>query len=295
MTIFKGSSFFSNPQFPFYIDRYTLKKKEDIPQHTHDFMELVFVVHGTALHHMSSSSYHIKSGDVFVIEPQVYHSYSGAEHEEAVLFNVLFHPELLRKELEALKQMPSFIKFFYLSPFLRRNASFIAHSFLKEHQKLQMEQHFSLIHEEFSKKKAGYELIIKTRLIETLVRLSRFYQENTLTSSEVLSVEQWMQSICHYIEHNHQQTMTLKQMSDLCGMSISSFTTKFKQRTGQSFIDYKHVIQIKQACILLKETNEKILYIALEVGFNDISFFNKVFRQHMKVTPKEYRKLHARD
>ncbi|WP_177186674.1 AraC family transcriptional regulator [Paenibacillus sp. CF384] len=296
MTVFRGENYFHQENFPFHIDRYTIQKGEHIPSHTHDFVELVFVVEGSALHEMSGHTYQLVAGDVFVLEPNVYHSYTCSPDKETIVYNVLFEASFLQREMEVLQQMPSFVNFFYLVPFLRKTQSFVPYHSLQPSQKLQIQSHLQIIYDEFRQRREGYQLIIKTRWIECLVWLSRFHHENRKTLQPVaVSDKEWMDSIVNFVELHYYQPLTLQQLSQLCGMSVSSFTAKFKETTGLSLLDYKHAVQIRHAVNLLETTDNKVLNIALDVGFNDVSFFNRMFRKHTGQTPGEYRRrLHAR-
>ncbi|RAP77649.1 AraC family transcriptional regulator [Paenibacillus montanisoli] len=291
MTIYKGANFFQQNDFPFHIHRYTIQKGEHIPSHTHDFVELVFVLEGSAIHEMTGHTYKLSAGDVFVLEPQVYHSYTCSQEQEVTVYNVLFDASFLQREMEVLQQMPSFVNFFYLVPFLRKSQSFVPFHPLQPSQKLQIQSHLQTIYDEYRQRREGYQLVIKTRWIECLVWLSRFHHENRKSmQSSAVSDKEWMDSIIHFVETHYYQPLTLQQLSQLCGMSISSFTAKFKETTGLSLLDYKHMVQIRHAAQLLRTSNSKVLDIALEVGFNDVSFFNRMFRKHIGQTPKEYRR-----
>ncbi|WP_219838214.1 AraC family transcriptional regulator [Paenibacillus sp. R14(2021)] len=290
MTVFKGDMFFKQEDFPFFIDRYTIKRGEYIPSHTHDFIELVFVVEGSAEHDMSGHTYQLAAGDVFVLEPNVYHSYRCAPEKDTVVYNVLFEAAFLQREMDVLQQLPSFVNFFYLLPFLRKSHSFVPYHPLLPVQKLQIQSHLAAIYEEFTERRDGYQLLIKTRLIECLVWLSRYHQENReAVKQPSVSERAWMDSIIHFVERHYHQPLTLQQLSQLSGMSVSSFTAKFKEAAGMSLLDYKHTVQIRHASTLLLSTDKKVLDIALETGFGDVSFFNRVFRKHTGLTPREYR------
>jgi AraC-like DNA-binding protein/quercetin dioxygenase-like cupin family protein len=290
LSTFKGESFFLDASFPFFIHRYRIGKGQAIPTHTHDFLEFVYVVEGDALHEVADHRYALSAGDVFVLEPQTYHSYNATETKDTVVYNILFEKKLLQKEFGALLQMPSFINFFYLAPFLRKNASFVPYISLKEHQRMQLETHLNKIVSEFTEQPIGYQLVIKTRWIECLVLLSRFHEENENKYESALGHEEWMESILHFVGQHYRQPLSLSQLSRTCGMSVASFTNKFKKATGMSFVDYKHSLQIRHACELLKDHRNKILYAAYGAGFQDVSFFNRVFRKHMGMTPREFRK-----
>ena len=79
-------------------------------------------------------------------------------------------------------------------------------------------------------------------------------------------------------------------MSQLCGMSLSAFKTAFKQYTGQTFIAFRNDIRMQVGKKLVGQTDEKVFSIAQMVGFSDLSFFNKLFKQHVGMSPGDYRK-----
>lgn len=289
MTIFTGEQFFRDTRYPFHIELYTIGKDEQVPSHTHDFVELVLVVSGSAEHEVADKPYTLQAGDVFVIEPNIYHSFAGNGFSEAKVYNVLFDAAFLRKELDSLLMMSSFVRFFYLLPFLRRNTSFVPYQFLSEDEKASIEMQLRGIEEEYTQARDGWELLVKTRLIETLVWLSRYFKASPPLPEPDVSDQAWIASVCHFIEQHFRQNLTLPQLCQLCGMSVSAFTAKFKEATGRTTMDYKHEVQIRHACRLLASTDRKIADIALDSGFNDISFFNKIFRKHCGMSPKEYR------
>ena len=289
MSVSSKASFFRDPLFPFHIDRYTIGRGESIPSHTHEFIELVYVLKGHARHEMAGHGYVLNSGDIFVLEPNVYHSYHGAEDEDTIVYNVLFDSDLLRRELEVLLQMTHFVHFFYFLPFLRKNASFVPHQSLDEAQKRNIEGHLQAILDEYQEQREGYRLVVKTRWIECLVWLSRYLQPQAAHSPAVSNDRERIEPARQFIEQHYRQNIALAQISRICGMSVSSFTAQFKEAVGKSFLDYKQELQIRHACELLAETDRKVLDIAYEAGFNDISFFNKTFRKHMGISPREYR------
>lgn len=290
MTMFKGSEYFSEAAFPFHIDKYTIARDQPIPSHTHDFVELVYVLEGSAQHEMAGLTYILHPGDVFVIEPNVYHSFRGASHVDCVVYNVLFERRLLDHELHALREIPAFLDFFYLAPFLRKTGFAAFHPYFKisRHQRPQFEQHLDTLLYESTIKETGYQLIVKTRLIECMVHLSRFFIAKTRTAEP--TEDQWIRSITSMLEQYYAQPFTLQQLSRFCGLSISSFTAKFKAHTGKTVIEYKHDLQIREACRLLSDTNRSLLEISQAAGFDDLSFFYRVFRKKHGMTPAQYRR-----
>lgn len=78
-----------------------------------------------------------------MIEPDEEHAYRAGHAHLPVVYNVLFQPELLRRELEPLADVASFVDFFYLEPFLRKTVRFQGNLRLKPYEQIEME---SLLH-----------------------------------------------------------------------------------------------------------------------------------------------------
>ena len=73
------------------------------------------------------------------------------------------------------------------------------------------------------------------------------------------------------------------------GLTLSYFSTSIKKAIGQTPLEVITQIIIMDAKALIKGTNQEIKNIAIELGFNNLSFFNRFFRQHVGMTPQEYR------
>lgn len=93
-----------------------------------------------------------------------------------------------------------------------------------------------------------------------------------------------------YIREHPKEMIGMKQMADLCHLSSGYFSRLFKAELGENFTDYVNRIKIDMAKELLRETDYNITIIALELGFQDASYFVKVFRRYQSSAPTEYRK-----
>ena len=72
-------------------------------------------------------------------------------------------------------------------------------------------------------------------------------------------------------------------------MHPSYLCRAFKHYTGRTIMDYLNLRRIQSAMIQLRSTQDKIIQIALECGFNDLAYFNRRFRAVTSMTPTEYR------
>ncbi|RKN80688.1 AraC family transcriptional regulator [Paenibacillus ginsengarvi] len=292
LTRFSNDAFLESPDFPFHLALYEFKRGESVAPHSHEFIEFVYVYGGTGTHEYRGIGYPIREGDVFVIEPGAEHAYrAGSDKQPLEVYNILVAPALLRHEMEALFRVSSFVDFFYVEPFLRESAQFQSRLTLTPQHRIEMKLLIERIGEEYREKKPGYRILVKTRLIEMLVFLSRCYSgllHKPMTSNA--GEESLMRRIAEFIELHHASPLTLAQMSQMCDMSQSAFTLKFKQHIGKSFLEYRNDIRLETAKKLLASTDYTILRVSQEVGFDDLSFFNKLFKQAEGVTPGQFRR-----
>ena len=83
--------------------------------------------------------------------------------------------------------------------------------------------------------------------------------------------------------------MRLKDAAEIINMSVTAFSRFFKKSTGKTFISYVNAIRIGWACKLLIESDMNVAQISYEVGFNNLSNFNRRFYERHHFNPREYR------
>lgn len=95
--------------------------------------------------------------------------------------------------------------------------------------------------------------------------------------------------IMHYVEQNYKRRITLEDIGQIVGMSASSVSRYFKKRTGHRFWDYLNNFRIDQVTRQMMESNQPISSICYACGFNNLSNFNRVFKERTGETPRQYR------
>lgn len=96
--------------------------------------------------------------------------------------------------------------------------------------------------------------------------------------------------IIDYIEKNSVEDLRLSHLSSLAGCSPSHFSRLFSQEIGMPVSEFINRSRIRKACLLLRRDDLSITEIAFDVGYNNVSFFNRYFRRLMGMTPREYRR-----
>lgn len=98
--------------------------------------------------------------------------------------------------------------------------------------------------------------------------------------------------IYQYIIEHFDRDISLKEISSVANLSPSPFCRYFKSRANKSFSKFLIEIRIGQACKLLTETKKPVTEICYEIGFNNLSHFNKQFKIITGSSPLQYRKYH---
>jgi len=107
-------------------------------------------------------------------------------------------------------------------------------------------------------------------------------------TSDGNSIEQAVQ----YINGHYASPISLDEIARRFLMSRALFTRKFREHTGQSFLEFLHARRLEHACQLLMETDWTAVMIARYVGLGSAAYFHRLFMREMQVSPMQYRILH---
>jgi len=93
-----------------------------------------------------------------------------------------------------------------------------------------------------------------------------------------------------FIWENYTRKISLKEIADASGLSAPYFSTIFKNEMGENLSNYLNRLRVEKALVMLGETDSPINEISAACGFEDQSWFSKVFKSYTGISPYEYRK-----
>ena len=99
-----------------------------------------------------------------------------------------------------------------------------------------------------------------------------------------------MKRLLEYMEEHYGERITVEDGAQLCFYSNSHFMKYFKQYMGVPFTQYLNEFRLEKAAGMLLTTTEPVTAVAQRCGFDNISYFNRLFRRKYGKTPGEYRK-----
>lgn len=94
---------------------------------------------------------------------------------------------------------------------------------------------------------------------------------------------------CDYITENCHRNISLEEVAQTVHLSHFYFSRLFKQEKGYNFVDFITKVRVDRAKVMLQDPDYTVVQIAAEVGYQDASYFCRVFRHTMDMTPKQYR------
>lgn len=254
-----------------------------VTRHFHDTYELYYLVEGERYYFIDKETYLVKQGDVVLVKPNQIHKTSLAEHS--------YHNRILLQ-----------IRSDMLDPFLQANglntleALYAAcNSILsvKEEDREQVERLLHQMKEEMEKKQKHYELLVRMKLAELLVVLSRYRAKETFyqESQKVQTVKhQKVHEVADYLLSHPETEESLEELAARFYISKSYLSRIFKEVTSFTVNEYININRVKKAQSLLIHSEYSVTEIAGMLGFESITYFERVFRKYADSAPLKYRK-----
>lgn len=254
---------------------------EKIYCHWHHELELLFILEGNAVLHIGDHSHPIHSGDFAWIPSNAVHMVLGETNTPFRFIAIVFHPELIQSfgnDAVQDKYLTPLFKWQFHHPCVLSAASVYLPRILD-------------IVAAYQEKTAGYELFIKTRLLEicSLVygQVCKFQVSKSTSKNYRTSL---IKDMMLYLQAQYNKAVTLSQMAAHFHISKGHLCRFFKEMTNMSPFDYLNYFRVSKSARLLRETDLSVSTIADQTGFNNISYYNRTFRKYMHMTPGEYRR-----
>ena len=273
-------------QNKYYIDEgYYISKgvcDKTYPEHTHDFLEIVYMFSGRAMHIIDGYEYLTEAGDALFINYGSTHRFEVLE--KLTYANILIKPEFISENLQgvenafALLELDSFKEF---SQIVDRNDR-VMHFSATERQQVENLILLALAEQEVDR--PGKALILRS-LLNTLLTLVFRKMAMPMRKETAIGPE-----LLRYIRENCGSPLTMEEIAAENHYHPAYFSRLFKKRTGYNFTAYLTECRLDLACRLLRETDRNIGDIVTEVGFSDRTKFFRAFSAHTGMTPLKYRK-----
>ena len=112
----------------------------------------------------------------------------------------------------------------------------------------------------------------------------------SVTSGELFDYYPRLKRLHKYVKQNYSEHMPLEKAAGIAALEKSYFSSYFRAKIGITFTDWLRQVRVRKATELLKAEDFSITEVAYEVGFADLRTFERAFKKHTRMTPREFKK-----
>ena len=250
----------------------------NMPYHWHTEYEIIRILKGEFLLVIDDEKVLANQGDIIFLHDGVFH---GGTPNDCIYECIVFDMKLLLNENNiCTKQIQDIIN----------HKKLIMNKLPNNNDKLNTCCNY--LFESMKSKKTGYEFITQGSLYHILGIIFEKELYNTQKIVTKKSKERILQfkNVISLIESEYANPLTLDDLSKACCMTPKYFCRFFFEMTNKTPIEYLNYYRIESACEKLLTTDFPITEVALNCGFNDVSYFIKTFKKYKGLTPKQYLK-----
>ena len=253
---------------------------DSVPLHWHEEAEFIYIKKGVGIIVIDGKEYTVSAGDIAFILPSRVHGIFQQDNKEMEYENIIFDSKMFASTLDDFYDsflLPFFENTVVIPSIFRPGVT--GYESIKKY--LDSNDNIS------SHREGAWGLAIKGNMYLLLFNLVTLYEEK-IDSNTRKKIDR-LKPVIKYVELHYDESSTIEDMAKLTGFSQSHFMRYFKEAFGVSFVTYLNDYRLSMAARLLLSTEESVLTISQQVGFENLSHFNRQFKRKYHQTPREYR------
>ncbi|MBM7603853.1 AraC-like DNA-binding protein/quercetin dioxygenase-like cupin family protein [Metabacillus crassostreae] len=276
---FKEYTFIPDKTFPLNIFKVSPPNGTGIPLHCQEHLEFILIRKGMFKVQIQDQLTELNEGDLlFINANEIHGAYSLSEGSE--LISIVFNDALIRNlSLDSTEKK-------YVLPIINHELTLPSIIRAKNPVAEPLTKRLEDLYIEFREKKKGFELFIKANLIHSIALIYRLSEEK-LDISQNKREDTSIQNILIHLSENFQNPISITKAATICNLSPNYFCYVFKKTTGKTFVEYVNMLRVHEADRLLREGYHSISEVAYKVGYSNLTYFGRVFKQYKTCRPSD--------
>lgn len=262
-----------------------------VPYHFHNYVEMIIPLRGSLTIVTETETVVLNRGDVFIVGPNTIHKNLETGKEDLIL-NIALQPTAFSdNELDFLRRSGSssyLADLLFFTPAALDDEKGIYTVFHSKDTDGLLHTIANIVYEYYNLTDEQSNNIIRYELLVFFAKLLRISTRDNTAMVSNRKTESTLLSLLLYIE-KHYATLTLEEMGEHFGFNPNYLSSYLKKHTGKSFIKLIHIQRVNVAADYLRYTSAPIEKIALKVGYENPSYFYKIFKKILGMSPAEYR------
>lgn len=254
--------------------------------HWHGEAEFLLVLEGQTLFQIGPERFPVRAGEAVFVHGGDIHAGYPLGGEGCRFFAVVFDMNLLASGT------PDRLQSEYVLPLVQGKRSLPAHYTARDPLGRAVLAELDGLGRELADKRPGYELAAKSRLYRILAEVAangRWVSRTRNPEAEAYDLHLLKRVLTH-VEKNYNKRIYIRELAQLAHMTDSQFCRFFKRWVCKTPVEYINGYRVRRAAELLERSDRKMPDIAMEVGFDNPSYFIRRFRKEMRCTPAAYRR-----
>ena len=259
-----------------------------VTAHWHEEAEFTRIEKGSCTYQIHLETYEVEEGNLIFIPPAVLHAISNEKEECMQSETYVFHMDFLGAKAADICAIR------YLNPLM--NQKLIPPFVIKKGHPLyeKAAELFENINAEYDKKAPGYEIAIKSYLLQLVAALIPYCTRNTEADAILTEHAKKLKEVLSYINAHYMEELTISELAGICFFSEYYFMRFFKKYMGMSCVQYIKNVRLERAADQFENGETNTLEAALACGFSNLSYFHREFKKKYGMTPKRFISLSAR-
>ncbi|MDE6910479.1 MAG: AraC family transcriptional regulator [Lachnospiraceae bacterium] len=276
--------------YPLEVSKVECRPDDIQSVHRHDEIEFLYHIKGEACITCRQKKIPIREGDILFINQLAEHSIASVGSRTAESHSIRIHPTFILGYDQS-----DFLLNKYLTPVTSNSTFSCLHIPSSHHLYQPFSQLLKQLIQLNSGQSCGYELLSKACILQLWKLVYEQLPDSAAASARAAlhntgqDAHRVKQAVL-YIQEHFMEPLTLDKIADSILVSKSECCRCFKRAIGLTPIEYLMKYRIMESAVRMKQKeSESISEIAGTVGFNNTSYYSKVFKKMMGCTPSEYR------
>ena len=254
------------------------------PLHTHNYIEVIYMCTGKTHHVINGNDVILKEGELLFLNQKAQQEIYPASKED-IAVNFIILPEFFDYGLRLMGEDKNLLKDFVIDC-LKGDSQTADYLHFKVADVVPVQNLVeNLIWTIWNKQpnRRSINQVTMGLLFLQLLNYIERVETNSQNSSQKLMID-----VLGYIEE-HYRDGGLNQLAELLNYDVSFLSKEIKKITGRNYTDLVQEKRLNQAAYLLDNTSMSVMDIGFAVGYDNLSYFHRIFQKRYGITPRKYR------
>jgi AraC family transcriptional regulator, dual regulator of chb operon len=255
-------------------------------EHRHDYLELIYVLSGQIKQRINGREVYINKGQLCLLDQNVTHSIEPSS-ENDIAVNIVMRKEFFNGIFMGFLTENDILSDFIVKAIYHKK-EYREHLIFNSEKSEQVQSIMRSLLCEYFDKKIASDTAIQAYILLLFTEMLRIYKENMGQTSVRDMNKTIITEVRKYLCKNYKEA-NLKDTAEYFHFNPDYLGKLIKSSTGLSFTELLQEVRLGEACMLLENSKMAIEEIVNSVGYNNLSYFYKLFKRKYKVTPIEFR------